>query len=260
MSNLIEDIRQGKVDVNNQQNIFSLLIKGLILNLGKEVSIRGFQIPHIILNTGDDVMYLENKNLNYNASSIDVTNENYIYNIIPRCHINPAGVNFITDQLTAPHAIGQLQIEYDDDIYRLVGEFRRLPFTMGFELTYYLDSFTDKLELMQQIATKLTFIQTYKIVYLGQVITCSYKIPESLQGEWMTELDGNTDGNRSRVVNLSIEVECNLPVYEPRTIMDPSIQVSGTDGYILGHGTNRIENEDLLPEEQLTRIKNKWIE
>ena len=261
MSQLIEDIRQGVIDINNQQNIFSILLKGLIVDLNNGISIRGIPVPHMILHTGDDTMYLENKNLNYSAESIEVTNENYVYNIIPRCILNPGGVNFMTDQLTSSHAIGQLQIEYKDDIHRLVGEFRRLPFNIGVELQYYLDTFTDKLELMQQVATKLAFIRTYKIVYLGQVITCSYKIPESMQGEWMMELDGSIDGNRSKKVNISLEIECNLPVFEPRTIMDPSIQVSDSGAGICAHEYKHLEEEGpVKPYEVIGRIKNEWKE
>lgn len=234
---LIYNIRNGKIDVNNQQNIFSTMVKGLIVNLNKDISVRDIPVPHIILHTGDDTLFLENKNIDYSASATDITNENYIYNIIPRCHITLGGIDFVTDQLTAPQVLGNLQLDYKNNLYSLTGEFRRLPFKLSCELKYYLDSYTDALEMIQQIATKLAFVRTFKIVYLGQTIICSYKIPESYQGEHMTDLDGMTQDNRSKTITLSLEIESNLPVFENRTIMDPSQCINGSnDSNGLGHG------------------------
>ena len=55
---------------------------------------------------------------------------------------------------------------------------------------------------------------------MGQAIKCSYRIPESFSGEHLTDLDGSTTDDKSKSLSLSIEVESNLPVYSPRTIMD----------------------------------------
>lgn len=246
---LVEQIRNGKIDVNNQQNIFSTIIKGLIVNLNKDISIRDIPVPHMILHTGDDTLYLENKNKDYSASATETTNENYIYSIIPRCIITPGGIDFITDQLTSPHALGNMQIDYKNNIYSLTGEFRRLPFKFSCELKYYLDSYTDTLELIQQIATKMTFIRTFKIIYLGQVITCSYKIPEAYSDEHMAEIDGMTQDNRSHSVSLSLEIESNLPLYENKTIMDSSAYISnlgngGLGSELLIYNKEGIKNRD----------------
>ena len=249
---IIQRINNGEIDVNNQQNFFSILIKGLLLKLGEEISIRDLPIPHIIVHTGDDTMYLEVKNMDYSASSLDVTNENYIYNAIPRCNVTPGGIDFVTDQLTSPHALGQLQLDYDNTIYNLTGEFRRIPVKMGFELTYYMDTFSDMLELVQQIASKLTFIKTYNVVYMGQVIKCSYKIPESYQGEWMTELDGMTQESKDKKVTLSIEVESNFPIFNCSTIMDSSHYIGGFEAGLHMHKKEGIETDIM------TRETIKW--
>lgn len=244
IDNIINSIRNGEIDVNNQQNIFSTIIKGLIVSLNKDILVRDIPVPHIIPHTGDDTLYLENKNQDYSGTSIDQTNENYIYNIMPRCHVTPGGIDFITDQLTSPHTLGSLQMDYKNNIYSLVGEFRRLPIKFACELKYYLDSYTDALELIQQIATKMAFIRTFKIVYLGQIITCSYKIPESYQGEYMADLDGMTSDNRSKTISLSLEIESNFPVFENRTIMDPS-KVINRDGHgILAYDKDGIKNNE----------------
>lgn len=228
---LILKIRNGEIDVNNQQNIFSALIKGLIVKLNEDITVRGIPVPHMILHTGDDTLYLENKNKDYSATANEVTNENYIYSIIPRCIISPGGVDFIADQLTSPHVLGELQMEYEDSVYNLTGEFKRLPFKFACELKYYLDSYSDSLELIQQIATKLSFVRTFNIIYLGKVIKCSYKIPEAYSGEYMTEVDGMTSDNRSKTISLSLEIESNMPVFSNQTIMDPSCYINPTRVY-----------------------------
>lgn len=241
---IVERIRNGEIDVNNQQNIFSTIIKGLIVNLNKDISIRGILVPHMILHMGDDTLYLENKNKDYSASSAEVTNENYVYGIVPRCMIAPGGIDFVTDQLTSPYTLGSLQLDYDNSIYNLTGEFRRLPFKFACELKYYTDSFNDSLELMQQIATKMTFIRTFSIVYLGQVIKCSYKIPESYSDEHMTEIDGTTQDNRLHTITLSLEIESNFPIFENRTIMDSSSYVSSVGHGVLGYKKDGIKNNE----------------
>jgi hypothetical protein len=76
------------------------------------------------------------------------------------------------------------------------------------------------LELVQQVITKLSFIRTYDIMYMGQAIKCSYRLPDNFSEEHLTELDGMTQDDRSHTLQISLEVETNLPVFSPRTMMD----------------------------------------
>lgn len=222
---IVEKIRKGEIDINNQELFFSTLIKGLILKLNEDISIRGIPVPHIVVHTGSDALYLEKKGQDQSIEPLTISNENYIYNIIPRCVVNPGGIDLIVDQLTNPYILGQLQYDGGDNLYNLVGEFRRLPLKLNVELKYFTDSYRDLLELVQQTLTNLAFIRTYHITYMGQQITCSYKIPETFSGEHITELDGKTQDDKSHTLPLTIEVETNLPVFEKRTIMN-------TDSYI----------------------------
>lgn len=245
IKNLVADINRGKIDINNQQNFFSSVIKGLLVKLNEDISIRDIHIPHFILHTGDDILYVENKAKHYTSDPTQTSNENYIYNIIPRCMITPNGINFELDQLTSPCALGNLQLDYNESVYSLTGEFRRLPTKLGIEMVYYTNTYNDMLDLVQQIATKLAFIKTYHITYLGQDIICSYSIPDSFSGEWMTDLSGTTEDNRNKKVSLSIEIECNMPVWDNRTIMDSSHYISNFgDHGLLIYPTDGIKNKD----------------
>lgn len=216
---LINNIREGKIDINNQELFFSTLIKGLILNLNECISIRNIGIPHYILHTGSDLMYLEVKGQDFSIEPQSISNENYIYSIVPRCIVNPNAIDLIPDQLTNPYILGQLQLDYEENLYQLSGEFRRMPLKISMELKYYTDSFRDMLELLQQIITNLSFIRTYKITYMGQAITCSYKIPDNFSQEHLTELDGKTQDGKHHTLPISIEVETNLPIFSQKTMM-----------------------------------------
>lgn len=216
---LTNKIRRGEIDINNRSLFFSILIKGVLQQLKKDIKVRDVEIPHIILNTGDDTMYLSVKGQNQAIEPKEVSNEDYVYNIKPRCLVEPKGVNLIPDQLTSPYSTGVFQLDYDNEITSFVAEFRRFPLSMEFDLKYILDSYTDMLELIQQIITKLAFIRTFKIEYLGQEINCSYVIPETMNPEYNIEIEGSTTDSKDRKLDLSLTVETYIPVYDLRTVI-----------------------------------------
>lgn len=212
-------MRSGEIDCNNQELFFSALIKGLMSKLDDDISIRSEKIPHIILNTGDDLVYLSIKGQDHSKEPYEVTNEDYVYGVIPRCIVSPKGISFESDQTSNPYSNGEFQYQTGDGLYTFSAEFRRLPIKLSVDLMYYVSSYTELLELIQQICTKLCWINTYNIVYMGQQIICSYKIPDQFEGEFLTELDGTTQDNRNRTLSISLEVETNLPVYAGGTVI-----------------------------------------
>ena len=224
--NIINKIRKGELDCNNQELFFSILIKGLLLKLNEDISIRSIPIPHFILHTGDDTMYLKYKGQNQSIEPHEISNEDYVYNIIPRCIVTPSNVDLVADQLTNPYSRGTFQYQTQDNIYTLSAEFRRIPLKLSVEIKYYIDSYKDSLELIQQILSKLVFIRTYNITYMGQMIKCSYKIPDSFSTEHLMDLDGSTTDNKSKTISLSLEIETNYPVFEPRTVVSSNNYIS----------------------------------
>ena len=227
---IIDSIRRGEIDINNQSLFFPIIIKGLLVKLNEQIRIRDKKIPHFIIHTGDDTMYLSVKGQNAAIEPLEISNEDYVYNPVPRCIVTVNGLNLETDQLTNPYIHGQLQYETNDELYTLVGEFRRIPLRLTVSCKYYVDSWGDLMELSQCIISKLAFIQTYNVSYMGQSIRCSYNIPTSLDGEYMTELDGTTQDNKLRTIELSLEVESNFPVWEPRTIINSDNRILKLSG------------------------------
>lgn len=229
---LTNKIREGEIDINNQSLFFSVVIKGLINKLYKDLKIRDIYIPHFILNTGDDTMYLQVKGQNQAIEPLEVSNEDYVYSQIPRCIVNPKGINLIPDQLTSPYSNGVFQYESEDEVTTFSAEFRRMPFTMSFELKYILDSFNDVLDLTQQIISKLAFIQTYNITYMGQSIVCSYKIQEDIESEYDINIDGSYSDDKHRKVSMSITVESNFPIFNNRSVIQNDHFIRTTQGEI----------------------------
>lgn len=224
---IVQSIRNGDLDINIQELFLSKMIKGLLYNLNGDIKVRGVCVPHYIMHTGDDRMFIEARGYNNSIEPLNISNEkNTIYDIIPKCIVNPSGIDLDTSQLTSPYSIGGIQYENESGLYYLKGEFRRIPIKLSVELKYYTESYTDMLELIQYIISNLAFIKTYDIVYMGQKIKCSYKIPEAFSEEHTMDLDGAYADNKTHTMSLSIEVEGSMPIFNNKTIMDSTKIVS----------------------------------
>ena len=214
---IIYKIRKGEIDVNNQQLFLSILIKGLIWNLNQNIKIRDIPVPHFIINTGDDIMYLEVKGQDHSIEPLEVSNENFVYNSIPRCLVTPEGISIPTDDLSSPYSNGMFQYESEDNIYSYTAEFRRLPMEISVSLKYYFDSYTDSLEGIQRILTHCAFVNIFDIQYLGQTIRSSYQISDQYEAQYQVEFDGLSQDNKSRIVEMDITIDTNMPIIQPRT-------------------------------------------
>jgi hypothetical protein len=168
-------------------------------------------------------MWIETKGYDASIEPLNISNEEAVYSIIPKCIVTPSAINLDSGQLTSPYSLGSLQYTTDDGIYTLSGEFRRMPIKLSVDLKYYTDSYTDMLELIQYIISNIAFIRTYDIMYMGQKIKCSYKIPDSFGDEHSMELDGAMSDNRAHSLSLSIELETNMPVFNNKTIMENKV-------------------------------------
>lgn len=246
-SKIAEIIRKGDLDINVQDLFLSIVIKGLLANLKNDIKIRNKPVPHYILHTGDDRMFLEARGYDASVEPAVLSNENNIYDIIPKCIVNPSNIDLDTAQLTAPYSLGTLQYEHTEGdyagLYTLKGEFRRLPMKVNFDLKYYVNSYTDMLELIQYVVSNLAFIRTYDIMYMGQKIKCSYKIPDSFGEEHTMDIDGSFQDNRDHTLSITVEVETNIPIFNNRTIM-PSDRIIAKHQYnVMPNITNSINEE-----------------
>lgn len=223
---LVDKILKGDLDINVQELFLSTVIKGLLYNLNNDIKVRDILVPHLILHTGDDRMWLETKGYDASIEPLNISNENNVYSIIPKCIVTPSSIDLDINQLTSPYSKGTIQYCINEGdltgVYMLSGEFRRMPLKMNIDLKYYVDSYTDMLELIQYIVTNLSFIRTFDIMYMGQKIKCSYKIPESFGESHTMELDGATAENKTHSLEMSVVVETCFPVFNNKTMMSLS--------------------------------------
>ena len=80
-------IRNGVLDINVQELFFSILIKGLLYKLNNEIKIRDIYVPHFIMHTGDDRMWIEAKGYDASIEPLKISNEQAVYSIIPKCFV-----------------------------------------------------------------------------------------------------------------------------------------------------------------------------
>jgi hypothetical protein len=235
INNILDKIHKGDLNINGQEPFMGIVLKGLLYNLNKDIKIRNLSVPHYVLHTGDDRLWLETKGYNAAIEPLTISNENSVYSIIPKCIVTLGSVNLDIVQLSAPYSQGMLQYECsdgeNDGIYTLAGEFRRMPMKINVDLQYYTDSYSDMLELIQYIITCLAFVRTFDIMYMGQKIKCSYKIPDAFGEEHSMEIDGALSDGREHKLNLAIEVETNIPVFDNKTIIYP-YQIGKTSVHI----------------------------
>lgn len=228
-------IANGEVDINNQTLFLKGLIKGFLYDISKKVRLRNNPVPHVILNTGGDILWLENKGQDAGVEPYEISNENGIYSQVPRCVVTMGGIEVLEDQLTNPFTRGMCDFEYEGEIWGLNLEFRRMPLKVSMSLKYVVDTFGDSLALTQYIMSNLLFINTFDMTYLGQTITSSYKVPANYNTEMNLTFDGGTTESKYRTISLDIDIETNLPIYNGRTVVFNDEFISSVRTNINGH-------------------------
>jgi hypothetical protein len=224
---ILQKIKRNEIDINNQTNFVSLVVKALMHKLNHSISIRNKFIPHIILNTGDDIMYLESKGYLYDVS--ETTNESYIYNSVPRCIVEIGSIEVLIDQLTNPYVRGMFELDLDESLYNFSAEFRRVPLKISVSLNYYFDSFLDALEASQYIITNLLTLQNFDVSYLGQTIVSSFIVPQNHSIEKQIQFDALTTESKLKSLSVDLDIETNLPVFDNSTVMSADRVIKSTD-------------------------------
>lgn len=223
---LQDKIRRGEIDPNNQTLFFSTLYKAFIFEMNHMIKVRGEYVPHFLLNTGDDIMYLENKGQDHSIEPLDISNENYIYNKVPRCVLELGNIEVLSDQLTSPYSRGSFDIEYNDVLYSFLSEFRRIPVKTNVTLKYYFDNLTDCFDASQKLISNCMFVKNFSFDYMGQSIFATYKIPTSVDKEMNIQFDGLSQDNKCRTMSMDFEIETNYPVFDTQTVINKANYIS----------------------------------
>lgn len=193
---------------NRDERYFSILMKGLLSWLNRNVIMYNKPILHFVNNTGNSYMYMEN--IGYEFSWSETSGEDQIYMQTPRCIVSMENISFPTEELTSPYARGTYERLAGNEIRGFNAQIRRLPIQMSVNLKYVLSTFNEAIVLLQEILDVFVFQRYFNIVYLGQTIECSieYAMDYSIQ---INPIDMTATDTNQKVIEFSINVCSSYP-------------------------------------------------
>lgn len=215
---------------DRDERFFSLVVKGVLGWLTRNIVLYNKPIRHFIFNTGSSYIYMENNGYIYNDS--ETTGEDFLYMSIPRCVCELESFEIQTDDLSSAFVRGtyERKSNLDGQIHGYNAEIRRMPIQISMKCHYVLSNFNEALILIQEIIDKLAFQKYFKIVYLGQIIPCSIEFPTSTQIQF-DKIDMSSPQDRTRKVDLDLKICTAYPQIDVRSEIDNSKSV------ISGFGT-----------------------
>lgn len=217
---------------------FSLITKGTLAWLNKNIILYNKSINHFIFNTGSSYMYLENNGYNFNIT--EVTDQDTIYMKRPRCIVKFDTIEIETSELTQPNIRGTYERTSKTSVKGFNAEMRRMPLQITFQLHYVLSNFNESIVLIQELIHKLVFQKYFKIVYLGQIINCSLEIQNSYKIE-LNKLDMSGTDPNSKELDINITVCTNYPAFVEETESPNDLVISA------GEHTVQFTDEDMEP-------------
>ena len=225
---------------NKDERFFSIVIKGALSWLTRNIILYNKPVKHFIYNTGSSIMYVETNG--YEMSLNETTGEDQIYMSRPRCIVNIGDINIEKSELTQPHIRGvyerEVKYETGTNIQGFNAEIRRIPITIQLNLNYVLSSFNESIVLTEELISKFLFQQYFNVVYLGQNIMCSLEIPESFHIE-TNKIDMTSTETNQKNISCSINLCCNYPRINEKTEI-PNEKVIMDFKYNLNANTDRL--------------------
>jgi len=194
---------------NRDERFFSILIKGLISWLNRNIVLYGKPINHFIFNTGSSYMYVEKNG--YKFKWCETTGEDQMYMHMPRCLIEIEDINIPMEELTQPFVRGNYERRSGNDIKGFNAEIHRLPIELSINLKYVLSNFNEQIILLQELLDKIVFQKYFNITYLGQVIECSIEFPGNTNPE-INKIDMSSPEVNQKNINLNVKICSNYPI------------------------------------------------
>ncbi len=232
---------------NRDERFFSIIVKGLISWLNRNIVLYNESINHFIFNTGSSYLYMESNGYEYNLS--ETTGEDTMYMKLPRCVLEISDINFPTEELTSPYSRGNYERRSGNQLQGFNAEIRRLPIELSLNLKYYLSNFNETLVLLQELIDKLIFQQYYNITYLGQIIQCSIEFPGNVNPE-LNKIDMTSPDPNQRNITLNVKICTNYPLINTRTEIptDKVIAAYGTELDLYNHDyeSDKIEQGTIM--------------
>lgn len=233
---------------NRDDRFFSVLVKGALGWLTRNIILYDKPIKHFIFNTGSSYMYVESNG--YEFSWNETSGEDWMYMEMPRCVVEINDIRFPKEELTNPYSWGSYERLDDNLIKGFNAEIRRIPIEMSISLKYVLSNFNESMILTQELLDKILFQQYFNIVYLGQTIKCSIEFPDSTKVE-INKIDMSSAETNQKNINLDLTICANYPQINERTETPNHLIMSKFEYYTKIHGENsNIDSNDFTEEDK----------
>ena len=199
---------------DRDERFFSILIKGALSWLTRNIVLYDKPINHFIFNTGSSYMYIESNGYRYSLN--EVSGEDQIYMKMPRCIVEMDNVSIPLEELTQPYVRGVYERIVGNEIVGINAEMRRLPLEVTLKLRYVLSNFNESVVLLQEIIDKLVFRKYFNITYLGQTIKCSLNWPTE-QSVQINKIDMTSSETNQKSIEFSLNLSTSYPQIDERT-------------------------------------------
>ena len=220
------------------ERFFSIVIKGCLGWMTRNLLMYNKPIKHFIFNTGSSYMYVESNG--YEDLWHEVSGEDWIYMETPRCVTEIQEFAIPMEELTNPFIRGNYErLSEDGNIKGYNAEMRRLPIEITLQLRYVLSNFNESIILIQELFDKILFQRYYRINYLGQIINCSIEFPTSAQTQ-LNKIDVASTEDNHKTIEISIKIKTTYPVINTETEIASDKVINS-----INYTTNLFENDTL---------------
>ena len=235
---------------NRDERFFSIVIKGLLSWLNRNIVLYNKSVNHFIFNTGSSYLYMESNGYEYSVT--ETTGEDSIYMKLPRCIVEISDINIPMEELSAPFSRGNYERRSGNQLQGFNAEIRRLPIEITINMKYYLSNFNETIILLQELIDKLVFQRYFNITYLGKVVQCSIEFPANYNPE-LNKIDMSSPEPTQRNITLDIKICTNYPLIDTRTEIptDKVISQFGhkVDLYLKGFKGDSINKGQIISED-----------
>ena len=246
---------------NRDERFFSIVIKGLLSWLNRNIVLYNKSVNHFIFNTGSSYLYMESNGYEYSVT--ETTGEDSIYMKLPRCIVEISDINIPMEELSAPFSRGNYERRSGNQLQGFNAEIRRLPIEITINMKYYLSNFNETIILLQELIDKLVFQRYFNITYLGKVVQCSIEFPANYNPE-LNKIDMSSPEPTQRNITLDIKICTNYPLIDTRTEIptDKVIAQFGhkVDLYLKGFKGDSINKGQIISEDDgFTEFENNLV-
>jgi len=201
---------------DEDDRFLSIVVKGALSFLSRNVVMYGKPIKHFIFNTGSSYLYVESNGYSY--STTEVTGEDSLYMSMPRCIVEVDSVSVPLEELTQPYVRGTYERRIGTDLTGMNAEVRRLPLEISLKCKYVLSNYNESMILIEEVLSKLVFNKYYNITYLGNVIECSIDWPTEQSIE-INKIDMTSSDTNQKTVEFSLKITTTYPQIDELTEM-----------------------------------------